>query len=601
MNNEPSWPTSTFFNVLAMVTTLRFAVSGGDRLQPQWVDGFYRAIPQAQLFISYGPTETTGHCSISLTAPGQPVTIGRARPNQQLFVLDTNTLKNVDVGQEGSLFIGGLGVATGYLARPTITADRFIACPFGPAGSRMYRSGDLVRWLPHGEVLFCGREDTQVKVRGFRVELAEIEVAMAQMEGVRSAVVSLSQDAAGDGVLIGYYVGTPVDTKLYQSALAKWLPHYMIPSYLVHLEAYPLLPSGKLDRKSLPSPAELSAGAPQPSPAVATPTDAPLPTAPPASVDAHNSGDAALSVQVLNLMAELFGQPSLNPNDHFTAAGGNSILAVRLVGGIQQRFRVRLPLRTVLQAPTLQAIVDSVVKGAQSSAPTEQDPRGPPALAPSTAAAQHHTPPTSSSEGLQVVAKVLGKPSVDAQSSFTAAGGNSILAVRLVGALREKFGVRVPLRAVLQDGTIADLLASVHLQIQANHNLAETHTTGESTTRPGGIPGGPLPQQVPITAAQRRMLLLHRTVNTPAYNSIHPLQLRGTINAAALQSALDAVVQRHASFRSTYHIDDEGHAYCTVHNTTVTIEKILSPSTIAHALPDMDLEAYVRDIARTLR
>jgi acyl-CoA synthetase (AMP-forming)/AMP-acid ligase II len=266
----------------------------------------------------YGPTECT------LFATWQPieaadtrrptVPIGRPLANTQAYVLDER-LTPAPIGVPGELWLGGDGLARGYLGRPDLDAERFVASPFGPPGSRMYRSGDLARWLPDGRLEFLGRGDDQVKIRGYRIELGEIEAALAEHPRIRSVAVVVRDDVPGGRALAAYVVGDdpPADTEL-REHLASRLPSYMVPAAFVRLGALPLTANGKLDRKNLPAPE--TSGPP-----------------PPAMVPADT-----LEGQVLAAMAEVLGAEGIGSDEDFFERGGNSLLLVDLFTILQQRF-----------------------------------------------------------------------------------------------------------------------------------------------------------------------------------------------------------------------------------------------------------------------
>ena len=196
----------------------------------------------------YGPSETTTYSSwVEMPrAEGFVGHIGRPVANTQIYLLDAER-QPVPVGVVGEIYIGGAGVARGYLNRPELTEERFLDNPFAPG--RMYKTGDLGRWLPEGNLEFLGRNDHQVKIRGFRIELGEIEARLAAYPSVKDAVV-----VARDERLIAYYAGEETSEKELRSHIAATLPEHMVPSLFVRLEALPLTPNGKLDRKALPAP-----------------------------------------------------------------------------------------------------------------------------------------------------------------------------------------------------------------------------------------------------------------------------------------------------------------------------------------------------------
>jgi acyl-coenzyme A synthetase/AMP-(fatty) acid ligase len=206
---------------------------------------------------AYGPTETTMCVAISapLAAGSGVPPIGSPVSGAALFVLD-GWLRPVPAGVVGELYVAGAGLACGYAGRGPLTASRFVACPFGGPGSpgiRMYRTGDLVRWRADGQLDYLGRADEQVKIRGHRIELGEIQAAMAGLDGVKQAVVIAREDRPGNKRLVGYVTGTANPAGI-REKLTERLPSYMVPAAVVVIDALPLTPNGKLDTRALPAP-----------------------------------------------------------------------------------------------------------------------------------------------------------------------------------------------------------------------------------------------------------------------------------------------------------------------------------------------------------
>ncbi|MFP2930364.1 amino acid adenylation domain-containing protein, partial [Pyxidicoccus sp. 3LG] len=245
---------------LAGATHLRWLLSGGEALPAALVSRLREALPRTRLSNNYGPTETTIDATCLLVedeAPGDVVSIGRPVANAQVYVLDAS-LQAAPVGVPGELFVGGMGLARGYLGQPALTAERFIPHPFPPTpGERLYRTGDKVRWDADGTLEYLGRIDSQVKLRGFRIEPGELEAALRVSPAVAEAAAVVREDGSTGPRLVAYVVPAPgagLDTAELRASLAKRLPGYMVPSAIVPLPALPLLPSGKLDRKALPAP-----------------------------------------------------------------------------------------------------------------------------------------------------------------------------------------------------------------------------------------------------------------------------------------------------------------------------------------------------------
>ncbi len=283
---------------------------------------------------TYGPTESTVTATASdALAGGQTPPIGRPVINTRAYVLDAG-LEPVPVGVAGELYLAGAGLARGYLGRPSLTAERFVACPFGPPGGRMYRTGDLVRWSPAGILDFVGRADTQVKIRGCRVELAEVEYALlGHPEVERAAVVAWDSDRGGKR-LVAYVApaeGSSPSPAGLRAFLREQLPDYMLPGGWEFLPALPLNANGKVDRRRLPPPATAR---PDLGGAAASPSD-------------------PLEQVLADIWISVLGIDEVGIQDSFFELGGHSLLAAQLIAEIQQVFGTDLGVRSLFEAPTI--------------------------------------------------------------------------------------------------------------------------------------------------------------------------------------------------------------------------------------------------------
>lgn len=297
-----------------------------------------------RLMNMYGPTEACCTATGGRLIPGEPVTIGTPIGNVAVYVLDSE-LRAVPPGAAGELYIAGTGLARGYLGRPGLTAERFVPCPFGPAGTRMYRTGDRVHECGDGSLRYIGRTDHQVKIRGFRVELGEIETALAADPGVANTVVMPKGTRSGGQQLVGYVVpraGASVDPDAARRRLRELLPEYMVPAAILVLDAFPLQPNGKVDRNALPDPGAAVS----------------MNVRPPTTED-----EAALC----DAFAETLGVDTIGVHDSFFALGGDSILALRLVSRARSAGLVLTP-RQVFETPTVAELAEAASRDVPADA-----------------------------------------------------------------------------------------------------------------------------------------------------------------------------------------------------------------------------------------
>ncbi|MBZ4419378.1 non-ribosomal peptide synthetase [Myxococcus sp. RHSTA-1-4] len=340
---------------LERCASLKRVVCSGEALPLDLAERCLERLPGAGLHNLYGPTEAAVDVTYYPCVPGEPrrsVPIGRPVANTQIRLLDAN-LRPVPIGVSGELFIGGVQVGRGYLGRPELTAERFIPDPFiDTPGARLYRTGDVARWLPDGAIEYLGRADFQVKVRGLRIELGEIEAVLEQHPSVRQAVVVAREDGGGDKRLVAYVAGRgeagAVDPEALRALMQAKLPEYMVPSALVVLDALPLSPNGKVDRKALPAP-ELER-AREGHVAPATPTE----------------------VEVAALFGELLGVERVGARDDLFKLGGNSLMATRVLARLRARFGVELPLRALFQHSTVQQVARLVDEARARVAPAPE-------------------------------------------------------------------------------------------------------------------------------------------------------------------------------------------------------------------------------------
>jgi len=332
---------------VALPPTLRLVSIGGEAVGAGALAAWWaRSGHRPALFNAYGPTEATVNASILACTPqANPRSIGRPLANTRLYLLDPRG-QPAPVGVPGELYIGGAGVARGYLNRERLTQERFVDDPFvETSGARLYRTGDLGRWLPDGTVEFLGRNDHQVKIRGFRIELGEIEARLVQQPGVREACVLAREHGAGERRLVAWVAGDGLDAAALRQGLLQALPEYMLPAAFVLLPALPLTPNGKLDRRALPAPDE----------------DAFVHRV-------HEAPQGPVETLLAQAWAELLQVEQVGRQDHFFELGGHSLLAVQLL----ERLRaagLAVDIRDLFSHPTLQGLAAAVVRDAQPGGP----------------------------------------------------------------------------------------------------------------------------------------------------------------------------------------------------------------------------------------
>jgi len=320
---------------------------GGDAVAQASYDLAWRALRPQYLFNGYGPTETVVTPLLWKARAGEAcgaayMPIGTLLGNRSGYILDAQ-LNLLPIGVAGELYLGGEGVARGYLERPGLTAERFVPDPYGAPGSRLYRSGDLVRGRADGVVDYLGRVDHQVKIRGFRIELGEIEARLREQLGVREAVV-VAQPGPDGPSLVGYLVpddSAPVPDDLCLSvrqALRTQLPDYMVPAQLLLLDALPLTPNGKLDRRALPPPqAEVARRV-------------------------HVAPANALEQRLADIWQEVLQVTPVGATDNFLELGGHSLLAMRVTARVQEAFAVTVPLALLFERDSLRAYADALAE-----------------------------------------------------------------------------------------------------------------------------------------------------------------------------------------------------------------------------------------------
>ncbi|KPG20321.1 non-ribosomal peptide synthetase, partial [Mycobacteroides immunogenum] len=315
-------------------------VVAGEACPPELVD---RWAPGRVMINAYGPTEATVYASISTRlAIGSTVPIGAPVSGVALFVLDA-WLRPVSPGVAGELYIAGRGVGVGYWRRNGMTASRFVACPFGVPGARMYRTGDRVRWGADGQLHYLGRADEQVKIRGYRIELGEVQAALAALDGVTQAVAIAHTDERGVVRLVGYVTGT-ADPGCVRTQLAERLPSYMVPAAVLTIDAVPLTVNGKLDRRALPAPDY-------------------------GDTERYRAPSSPAEQILADIYARVLGHERVGVDDSFFDLGGDSLSAMRLIAAINTALNAGIAVRSLFDAPTVAQLATRIGGEGQRLAP----------------------------------------------------------------------------------------------------------------------------------------------------------------------------------------------------------------------------------------
>ena len=347
------WLTAALFNTVIddepqTLSGVKQLVIGGEALSVRHVTKGLVELPGTEIINGYGPTEsTTFTCCYrippELDAGASSIPIGKPIANTQVYILD-RYLNPVPIGVPGELHIGGDGLARGYLKRPELTAEKFIGNPFSSdAQSRLYKTGDLARYLPDGNIEFLGRIDDQVKIRGYRIELGEIETVLAQHSGVQQAIVLAREDSPGDKRLVSYMIlnqPQSVSAAELRSYLKEKLPEYMVPSAFVLMESLPLIPNGKVDRKALPTPDQ---SRPEPEESYVAPR-------------------TMVEEVVAGIWAGVLKVKKIGIHDNFFELGGHSLKATQVNSRLRTIFKIEFPLRGLFENPTVERLAAAVVK-----------------------------------------------------------------------------------------------------------------------------------------------------------------------------------------------------------------------------------------------
>ena len=339
--------TTALFNTLIEAAPealggIRKVLFGGERVSVEHTRKALEALGPGKIVHVYGPTETTVYATYhpvdAIEEGAGTIPIGKPLANTTAYIVDKQG-KPQPIGVVGELWVGGEGVARGYLKREELTKEKFILSPF-KAGERLYKTGDLARWLKDGSIEFIGRVDEQVKVRGFRIELGEIEARLLQHGHVKEAVV-IAREREGGKELVAYLVGEgTLEVREIKEYLGTSLPEYMVPAHFLQLEKFPLNPSGKVDKKALPEP-EGGGGE-------------------------YTAPENEIQEKLARIWSEVLKVEKVGIHDNFFELGGHSLKATLVAARIHKEFNVVLPLKEIFEKPTIRTLSEAVEKAQES-------------------------------------------------------------------------------------------------------------------------------------------------------------------------------------------------------------------------------------------
>ena len=426
--------------------TLRAVFTSGEALPFELVKGFIAALPGTRLHNLYGPTEaavdvTYWECE---ERDDQKVPIGKAIDNIAIRILDA-ARKPVPQGEEGELYISGVGVGRGYLNRPELTAERFVDDPFGPPGAKMYRSGDRAKVLSDGNVEFLGRIDFQVKLRGLRIELGEIEAALREYPGVADAVAVVREEKSADPKLVAYVEAADrsLEAQKLKAFLADKLPKYMVPNVIARLELFPVTAHGKLDRAALPWPVGRE-------------------TTPPAAAAEPDQRLPEIDDSIRQWMTSSLGVSRPTDTENLFDLGATSLTLMQLVENIENRYGVAVPVEIILDHPTVAAIVGYVRSQMSSGSRREQR------HVVHREGERHRREPVPGAALEQLGASIgriatdaLSVTALDESDNLFDLGATSLTVLRLVEMVSAHTGVDVPVEVILDSPNVAAMTAYV--------------------------------------------------------------------------------------------------------------------------------------------
>ncbi len=528
-----------------------------------------------KLFNGYGPTECTVYTTFfPVDKFYTNIPIGRPLANTKLYVVDRfgNLMPE---GYAGELYVGGDCLARGYLNRADTTAEKFVSGPFC-GGERVYKTGDLVRWLPDGNMEYFGRIDSQVKIRGFRIELGEIEIEIMKVKGVKNSAVSVITDG-GNKFLCAYIVAEEsVTHEFIKEQIARDLPEFMIPAHFVRLAEMPTNASGKIDRKALPAP-QVAAGA-------------------------KNSGyeppAGDYEIRLAALWKEVLGLESPGALDNFFKSGGHSLKAVILQAKIEREFGFRVSIKKIFENPVLrdmaaclQASVSSQASGTVSAAIRKDSatqvsavpkpgrvPGGPVYVKPENVCEE---------KLVKIWEEILSVKDIGVEDDFTSLGGHSLKLISMQFKIEKEFGVRLPIKKLFESTTVRRMADS--LMSEAGFKTPGGDSLSAQKEEEAAVSGEAV--YYPVSSVQKRLFIVENMEGPSAsYNIPFMLKITGKLDMLRFSEAIEKMIARHESLRTSFEVID-GEPMQVIHSS-LKLKKIFQDAS------DGMSEDYIKELVK---
>ena len=503
--------------------SLRWLDTGGDKLRLFKKKKFVMAN-------NYGPTEYTVCTSgFKVDKYYENIPIGKPIANTRVYILDKfNNL--VPQGIPGELCVSGPGAARGYLNRADLTGQKFLPDPFIRGNQKMYKTGDLARWLPDGNLEYLGRIDQQVKIRGFRIELGEIEQALINVPYIKDAAVSARDDRNSNKFLCAYIVAeNEIDKESLKKELAKSLPYYMIPVYFVQMQKLPLTPNGKVDRKILPDPLKIFDSE----------------TKKTKVIKPHNK----IERRIFDIWEKILSKKDFGINDNFFSIGGHSLQAGLLLGMLKKEFETDISLRDIFKYPTIRQLTKYIAEIMKTTDGLDGDDVN-----------------ETEKKLLSIIKDVLGLKSVSITDDLFVIGADSLKTAMIQAKINKAFSIGLPIKNIIKNPIIADLAEFILNAIHAKAAFEKSESTpfekgGKGDLKDKEILAPPLKKEdikkeyYPASSVQKGLFILEQfeSINT-TYNVPVALDIEGRLDKGKLGECILAMIERHESLRTSFDI-----------------------------------------------